>query len=136
MTLVAGRLRALATSVGAVVAAGCVVAMGAGAAGGIYYTKRGAETTIAAPIGRVFDASQRAFAEMGLRDTEAELDREDDDEAEGQLEGKRGDLKVKVTLKAKGRGPTRVRVVAKRDDFGWDKRFARDVLERIVLFAH
>lgn len=134
-----GSLRAWAGAL-ALLATGCVVAVGTPPdVGGIYYTKRGAETVVAVPVARAFWAGNQAMAEMGIHRSEAELEREEDEdgeETEGEIEGRRADLKLKVALKGHRRGPTRVRVTAKREGSGWDRDLARRVLTRVVVLAH
>jgi hypothetical protein len=124
--------RLKAALLGAVVAtgSGCLAAAGAGLGAGIYLSDRGAESLVAAPIDRTFTAAQEVFADMNLTGIRTSGERSEAGE-ERQLDGKRGDTNVKVTLRAEGDG-TRVEVVASEDMVVWDKDLAREVLQQIV----
>ena len=107
-------------------AGGCLAAAGAGLGAGIYLSDRGAESLVASPIDRTYAAAQQAFREMGISEEKTVTE-----PSERQLDGKRGDKNIKVTLKSEGTS-TRVEVVASEDMVVWDKELAREVLERIV----
>lgn len=113
---------------------GCVAAAaGAGAAGAIYITERGAESTVAAPVSRTFDAARQAFQALGI--TETKTGSEQDGSIEKRsLEGKTSDRDVSVDLRSEGSG-THVNVVAKKTAVTWDKDFARQILNKVVELA-
>ena len=119
---------------GAVISTACLVAAaGAGAGGGIYFTQRGAEGVVPAPIERVTDATERAFRRYRITKTKVGSEREGEREKReisGDAKGR--DEEVTVTLEEQGRGTTRVQVVARRTAVTWDKDFARTVLQEIV----
>jgi hypothetical protein len=130
---------ALAASV-----AGCwAAAAGAGAAAGIYYSERGAESRVTASYDQVVMAARRAMSEMGapVKDTDdpggvaGVMD--DKDTQEIKLEGTRtdgeGDVEVIVTKDEDE--AVKVEVVAKKSPVTWDKEFAGKVLERIVQYS-
>jgi len=112
--------------------AGCVVAAaGAGAGGGIYFTQRGVESVVPAPIERAATATTEAFAQLKVRQTKSQVEQGEDGE-KTEIEGTAGDREVSVTLKPEGKDATRVQVVVKRTAVTWDKDFARSVLDKIV----
>ena len=123
-------IKALGISLMLASSAGCLAAAGAGLGAGIYLSDRGAESLVSAPIAKTFAATQDVFRDMGI--TEVKTSGEQTASAEErQIDGKRGDKNVKVTLRSEGEG-TRVEVVASEDMVVWDKDLARDVLEQIV----
>lgn len=124
---------------------GCLlVAAGAGAAGGVYYTKRGVESLIDAPLDGVVAATERAMRErdIRIRRTERSHDTEEG-RREAQIEGTttvagpggRTTIDVEVSLQQQDRRSVRVHVVAKRSEIEWDKEFARGLLDRIVSLS-
>ena len=118
---------------------GCLlVAAGAGAGGGAYYSQRGAEAIVEAGFDQVVTAAQRALEQRGVR-VRRTKDKHDKDEAkrEVRIEGEARDrnLTVEVRLRQTGRRAVQVQVVAKRSEVTWDKDFARSVLERIVTLS-
>ena len=110
--------------------AGCLAAAGAGLGAGIYLSDRGAESLVTAPMEQTFAAAQAVFSDMSLTDIKTSGEQSAGSE-QRQIEGKRGDKNVKVTLRTEGEG-TRVEVVASEDMVVWDKDLAREVLEAIV----
>ena len=110
---------------------GCVLAAaGAGAGAGIYVTDRGAESLVAAPVARTFEASRAAFQELGITETRTITDSEGGAEKR-TLQGKTADREIEVELKSEG-ASTRVGVVAKKTAVTWDKDLARKLLGEIV----
>ena len=121
-----------ATAGCAALLAGCMVAAaGAGAGGGIYFTQRGVESVVPATVERAATATTRAFGELKVHQTKSQVEQGEDGE-KTVIEGTAGDREVTVSLKAEGKGTTRVQVVAKRTAVTWDKEFARSVLDKIV----
>jgi hypothetical protein len=119
--------------------AGClIVAAGAGVGGGVYYTKRGAESVVQGRFEHVLGAARQALQQHGvrIRRTEGRHDR-DESKREAMLEGdqRERNLVVEVRLRQKGHGSVQVQVVARRSEVIWDKEFARAVLDRIVALA-
>jgi hypothetical protein len=113
---------------------GCVVAAaGAGAGGGIYFTQRGVESVVPAPVDRVAGATRRAFDQLKIATTKSAAEQGDDGEKR-EMDGTAGEREVSVTLKAEG-GHTRVQVVARKSAVTWDKDFARAVLDKIVALS-
>ena len=118
---------ALATSTGCVAAAA-----GAGVGAGIYYSDRGAESVVAAPIDKVYAATEHAFQDLNISVVKSSTDSTDSGTAERQLKGNATeDREVTVTLKTEG-SSTRVDVVANKSAVTYDKDFAKSILQRIV----
>jgi hypothetical protein len=112
---------------------GCLAAAGAGVGAGIYLSDRGAESLVDSPIDRTFAATQQVFREMGIAE-EKSASEQSGSAQERQLDGKRDDKNIKVTLKTEG-GATRVEVMASEDMIVWDKKLASDILEKIVKMS-
>lgn len=122
--------RWLAAIVAAMLLGGCLaVAAGAGAAGAIAWTNRGASSTVASPIDQVYARSTSAFQQSGVTQTGQSTK---ESGAERTLTGTKGDLEVVVDMKRATDSTTDVEVTAQRSPVEWDKDFARSVLERIV----
>lgn len=111
---------------------GCILAAaGAGAGSGIYLTSRGVESVIPASIGRVADATERAFTGLEIERTGLEVDDRDNRRIyRGQSAG--GGRDVVVTLEAEESGSTKVEVTARSGVVTWDKDLARRIVERIA----
>ena len=120
----------VATMVAVVLLGGCLaVAAGAGAAGAIAWTNRGASSTVASPIDSVYARSTSAFQQSGVTQTGQSTQNSG---AERTLTGTKGDLEVSVDMKRATDSTTDVEVTAQRSPVEWDKNFARSVLERII----
>ncbi len=113
---------------------GCLLAAGAGAGGGIYFTNQGVESVVPGGVEAVATATERAFEHFGLTRTELRV------EADSRLlrgepsEG--GDPEVTVTIRQEGDDAARVEVKARTSVVTWDKDYARDVIEKIVEYAN
>lgn len=126
---------ASAIAFSALAASGCLVAgAGAGAGGGIYFTSRGVESVVAAPVPAVADATERAFEHFGIEGTELTVE---GDGARREIKGKPadGEPEVTVTVRREGEASTRLNVTARTGLVTWDKDYARGVIEKIVEFA-
>ena len=108
----------------------CVAAAaGAGAAGGIYLTSRGAESLVNRPLENVAAGTKAVMGEMGIV-ADAESSKDGGDKRE--FKGKQGDLDVTVKLERQGDTTTKVEVSAQKNLAEWDKDYAKQVLRRIV----
>ena len=118
-----------------VIASGCVlVAAGAGAGGGVYYTTRGAESLVPASADATFSATRRAFRHFKIERTSLTVEGEGRTrELEGRSEDRDADVTVK--LKREDSNTTRIQVTARKSLVTWDKDFAREIVEKIVEFA-
>ncbi len=113
---------------------GCVAAAAAAGAGaGIYYSDRGAEAQINAPVTNAYTAAQQTFQDMGITQTKTTTQTEDNIESR-ELDGTTSDRDIEVNLKEQGSG-THVEVVAKKSDVTWDKDLAKQILQQIASKA-
>lgn len=109
---------------------GCfLLAAGAGAAGAIAYTNRGASSSIAGSVDATFNRATAAFSAMGITETGRSTD---DSGATRRLTGKQGDTEVNVEMKRESADVTKVEVVAARNTVDFDKDLAKRVLDRIM----
>ena len=130
MSRAAATLSKLALALGlALPASACLAAAAAGAAGGIYFTTRGAESLVEGPIDQVTARAEAVMGEMQIV-KEGESSERGGDERE--LKGKKGDLDVTIQLKRESPTTTKVEVTARESLAEWDKEYAQQVLERIV----
>src|ERR1051325_11695580 len=89
---------------------GCfLAAAGAGAGGGIYFTQRGVESVVAAPVERASAATEQTFRQLGIRQTKTAAEQEGGQDKR-EIEGATTDREVAVTLTSEnssgaGRGP-------------------------------
>jgi hypothetical protein len=112
------------------VATGCLAAAaGAGAAGGIYLTSRGAESLVEAPVADVANRAESVMGEMAIV-KDAESSKQSGEKRE--LKGKKGDLDVTIQMQQQTPTTTKVEVTAKKNELEWDKDFAQEVLTKIV----
>jgi uncharacterized protein (DUF58 family) len=126
------RMLALAVALGMAAAplgACFAVGAGAGVAGAIYYTQRGASSLVDADVPTTFGKAQTAFRQMQVTQTGESTE---DAGAKRKLTGKSGDLDVTVEMTRKSAKTTQVEVYARRNPVDWDKGFAKDLLSRIV----
>jgi hypothetical protein len=124
------RIGELALALALVASSGCVAAAAGGLGAGIYYSDRGAESLVVAPIDKVFGAAQQTFQELSITETKNSSET-GDGSTERQLKGTGNDRDVTVTLKTEG-SSTRVEVVASKSAVTWDKDLAKRILEKIV----
>ncbi len=111
-------------------AAACVAAAaGAGAAGGVYLTSRGAESLVEAPVDEVAGRAESVMGELGIV-KDAESTKQSGDQRE--LKGKKGDLDVTIKMNRESSTTTKVEVSARKNTVEWDKDYAQEVLNRIV----
>lgn len=109
---------------------GCfLVAAGAGAAGAIAYTNRGASSNVSGNIDAVFDRAVTAFSGAGVRETGRSTE---DSGAKRRLTGAKGEQEVIVELERDGASTTKVEVIARKNAVDYDKKLAEDVLNRII----
>jgi hypothetical protein len=110
-------------------ATGCLAAAAAGAAGGVYFTTRGAESLVEGPVDQVAARAEAVMAEMQIVKDGESSERGGD---ERELKGKKGDLDVTIQLRRESPTTTKVEVTARENLAEWDKEYAQQVLERIV----
>jgi hypothetical protein len=117
----------------AAVSPGCLavaaVGAGAGAAGAVAWTQRGASSLAQGSVDAVFHRSEDVFRDMGIARTG---DAMRDSGAHRSLTGRSGDLEITVEVERASSTTSNVEVYARRNEVQYDKGFARDVLSRIV----
>lgn len=113
----------------------CILAAaGAGGGGGIYFTSRGVQSVVAAPVETVATATNQTFDHFAITQTELVVKK---DGARQQFIGKpgSGDPEVTVSLRRKGASVTKVQVTARNSAVTWDKEYARTVMQKIVEYS-
>jgi hypothetical protein len=111
-------------------AAACVAAAaGAGAAGAVYATTRGAQSLVEAPVDEVAGRAEAVMGELQIV-KDAESSKQSGEQRE--LKGKKGDLDVTIQMERQGPTTTKVEVTARKNEVEWDKKYAEEVLTRIV----
>ncbi len=112
----------------------CVVAAaGVGAGGAVYVTERDVESQVALPVDAATDAVRQAFRDLGIVEGRYATE-QDGSREERTLTGTTEDREVRVKVRSEGSG-SRVSVTVRRDEVGWDKKLARDIVDRVVRAA-
>jgi hypothetical protein len=110
---------------------GCVAAAaGAGAAGAVYVSDRGAEATLPASVAVAEASAKRTFTEMGIKEKRT-IAEEGSAGLKRTLEGTLDDRDISVAIQTSGTG-AKVFVVARKSAVTWDKDLAKKILEKIV----
>ena len=111
-------------------AGGCfLVAAGAGAAGAIAYTNRGATSVVAGAVNPVFDRAVVAFQQAGITETGRSTA---DNGVQRKLIGTKGEYEVTAELNRTTDSTTKVEITASKSAIEYDKEMAKDILNRIV----
>lgn len=110
-------------------ASACLAAAAAGAAGGIYFTSRGAESLVEGSIDQVAARAETVMADMQIVKNAESSERGGD---RRELKGKKGGLDVTIQMRRESPTTTKVEVTARENVAEWDKEYAQQVLERIV----
>lgn len=109
---------------------GCfLVAAGAGAAGAIAYTNRGATSVVAGSVDQVFDRTGAAFQQSGVTETGRSTE---DSGRQRTLIGTRGEYEVTAELNRTTDSTTRVEITARKSAVEYDRELAKEILNRIV----
>jgi Protein of unknown function (DUF3568) len=111
--------------------AGCVAA-GAAAAGagtGVYLTSRGAGSTIDGSVDEVERRARAVFASEAIAVSDSKME---NNGAKREIQGKKGDLDVSVTMEQQSAQTTKVEVAARKNIAVWDKDYAQELLNKIV----
>ncbi len=111
-------------------AAGCLAAAAGGVGAGMYYSDRGAESLVAAPLDSAYAAARQAFTDLSITETKTSSE-ESGASAQRALKGTMPDREITITLTTEGTG-TRVEVIASKSAVTWDKDLAKKVLERVI----
>jgi hypothetical protein len=111
-------------------AGGCfLVAAGAGAAGAIAYTNRGATSVVAGSVDQVFDRTGAAFQQSGVTETGRSTE---DSGRQRTLTGTRGEYEVTAELNRETDSTTKVEVTARKSAVEYDRELAKEILNRIL----
>ena len=109
--------------------AGCVAAAAAGAGSAIYLTSRGAEGVVQ---GSVSDVAGRARSVMQQEAIVPDASSTEKGGDEQELKGKKGDLDITFHMQRETPTTTKVEVTARENLAEWDKKYAEELLNRIV----
>ena len=111
-------------------AGGCfLVAAGAGAAGAIAYTNRGATSVVAGTVDQVFDRAVAAFQQAGITETGRATENSG---RQRKLLGTKGEYEVTAELNRTTDSTTKVEITARKSAVEYDKGLAKDILNRIL----
>ena len=111
-------------------AGGCfLVTAGAGAAGAIAYTKRGATSVVPGTVDQAFDRAAAAFQQAGIAETGRSTA---DNGRQRKLVGTKGEYEVTADLNHTTDSTTKVEITARKSAVEYDKEMAKDILNRIV----
>jgi len=111
-------------------AGGCfLVAAGAGAAGAVAYTNRGATSVVAGTVDQVFDRSAAAFQQAGITETGRTTENSG---RERKLIGTKGEYEVTAELHRSTDSTTKVEITARKSAVEYDKEMAKDILTRLL----
>jgi hypothetical protein len=108
---------------------GCVAAAAAGAGSAIYLTSRGAEGVVQ---GSVSDVAARARTVMQQEAIVPDASSTEKGGDEQELKGKKGDLDITFHMQRETPTTTKVEVTARENLAEWDKKYAEELLNRIV----
>jgi hypothetical protein len=109
--------------------AGCVAAAAAGAGSAIYLTSRGAEGVVQGTVSDVAARSRTVMQQESIVPDESSTKSGGD---EPELKGKKGDLDVTFHIKRETPTTSKVEVTARENLAEWDKKYAEELLNRIV----
>ena len=111
-------------------AGGCfLVAAGAGAAGAVAYTNRGATSVVAGTVDQVFDRSTAAFQQAGITETGRTTENSG---RVRKLIGTKGEYEVTAELNRSTDSTTKVEITARKSAVEYDKEMAKDILTRLL----
>ena len=111
-------------------AGGCfLVAAGAGAAGAVAYTNRGATSSVAGTVDQVFDRAATAFQQAGITETGRSTENSG---TQRKLIGTKGEYEVTAELNRASDSTTKVEITARKSAVEYDKEMAKDILNRIL----
>jgi hypothetical protein len=120
----------LVVAASSLTAGGCfLVAAGAGAAGAIAYTNRGATSVVAGDVDHVFNRAVSAFQQAGIGETGRSTE---NNGALRKLIGTKGEYEVTAELSRSTDSTTKVEITARKSAIEYDKEMAKDILNRIL----
>ena len=111
-------------------AGGCfLVAAGAGAAGAVAYTNRGATSVMTGTVDQVFDRAAVAFQQAAITETGRSTE---DSGRQRKIIGTKGEYEVTAELNRTTDSTTKVEITARKSAVEYDKELAKDILQRIL----
>jgi hypothetical protein len=110
---------------------GCVAAAAAaaGAGTGVYLTSRGAGSVVDGSVENVDRRVRAVFANEGIPVSGSQMENSG---AKREIQGKKGDLDVSVTMERQSDQNTKVEVSARKNLAVWDQDYAKELLGKIV----
>lgn len=109
--------------------AGCVAAAAAGAGSAIYLTSRGAEGVVQGSVSDVAGRARNVMQQEAIVPDASSTEKGGDEQ---QLKGKKGDLDITFNIKRETPTTSKVEVTARENLAEWDKKYAEELLNRIV----
>ena len=111
-------------------AGGCfLVAAGAGAAGAIAYTNRGATSVVSGSVDQVFERAVAAFQQAGVTETGRSTE---DSGRQRTLVGTKAEYEVTAEVKRSTDSTANVEITARKSTVEYDREMAKDILNRIL----
>jgi hypothetical protein len=104
-------------------------AAGAGAASAVYLTSRGAKAQVKGSTEQVEADSRKVLSEQAVQITDEKIQ---NGGQKRELQGKKGDLDVTVSINRHDDKTSEVEVTARRSAVTWDKDYAQSILSSIV----
>jgi hypothetical protein len=104
-------------------------AAGAGAASAVYLTTRGAKAQVEGDTQQVETDSRKVMSEQAVQVTSEKVEKSG---AHRELQGKKGDLDVTISIDRHDDKTSVVEVTARRNAVSWDKDYAQQLLTSIV----
>jgi hypothetical protein len=122
-------LTAASLSGGVFGCAAAAVGAGAGTAGAVAYTDRGAKGEVKGNLGDIDDHTRSTFKQMGIALTGSAMRYSGDEQ---DLTGKYGGTDVAVQMTKSTPDVTHVEVIARQSTLSWNKDYAKEILNKIV----
>jgi hypothetical protein len=109
--------------------AGCVAAAAAGAGSAIYLTSRGAEGVVQGGVSDVAARARSVMQQEGIVENAQSTEKGGDEQ---EIKGKKGDLDVTFHIQRETPTTSKVEVTARENLAEWDKKYAQELLNRVV----
>jgi hypothetical protein len=115
----------------AVAGQACVpaVAAGAGAATAVYLTSRGAKAQVKGSTAAIEADSRKVLSTEAVTITDEKIE---DDGKHRELQGKKGDIDVTISIHRRDDKTSDVEVTARKSAVTWDRGYAESLLNSIV----
>jgi hypothetical protein len=121
----------VALGAAAVIGQACAPAAvaGAGAASAVYLTSRGAKAEVKGNTDAVASDSRQVLADQAIQVTSDKVEKSGQHR---ELQGKKGDTDVTITIDRRDDQTSEVEVTARKSAVTWDKDYAKSILGEIV----